>query len=49
MLRSAGFSIEARPEEEVYVCRWALRPTDAGAVYPAKAKPNGGDREAAGR
>jgi tRNA (mo5U34)-methyltransferase len=36
MLRSAGFAIEANPEEEVFVCRRAER-TDRryGAVYPA--------------
>ena len=38
MLRSAGFAIEARPEEEVYVCRWkpvAVPPDGPHAVYPA--------------
>ncbi len=36
MLRSAGFTIESNPEDEVFVCRRAERP-DAryGAVYPA--------------
>ena len=34
MLRSAGFVIEANPEEEVYVCRPA--PAAHGAVYPAR-------------
>lgn len=37
MLRSAGFMIEANPEEEVFVCRPVARPTAFGAVYPAKA------------
>jgi tRNA (mo5U34)-methyltransferase len=37
MLRSAGFMIEANPEEEVFVCRPIPRPTAFGAVYPAKA------------
>lgn len=39
MLRAAGFRIEARPEEEVYICRTAdipYRAWGAGAVYPAK-------------
>lgn len=41
MLRSAGFEIIEHPEDEVYVCRRAERPTDEGAVYPAKPKSNG--------
>jgi tRNA (mo5U34)-methyltransferase len=36
MLRSAGFEITAHPEEEVYVCRGADRPYEAGPVYPAR-------------
>ena len=40
MLRSAGFVIEADPEEEVFVCRLAEPPTSFGAVYPAGADPN---------
>jgi tRNA (mo5U34)-methyltransferase len=36
MLRSAGFVIEANPEEEVFLCRPAERPSAFGAVYPAK-------------
>jgi tRNA (mo5U34)-methyltransferase len=36
MLRSAGFAIEAHPEEEVYVCRRIAAPRGAGAVYPAR-------------
>ena len=41
MLRASGFSIEARPEEEVYLCRVADKPFEGwgpggGAVYPAK-------------
>lgn len=35
MLRSAGFTIEDHPEEEVYVCRKAEQPYGPGAVYPA--------------
>ena len=38
MLRSAGFTIESQPEEEVYVCRWgsvAVPPDGPHAVYPA--------------
>jgi len=36
MLRSAGFVIEANPEEEVYVCRPGPPPSAYGAVYPAR-------------
>ena len=41
MLRAAGFSIESRPEEEVYICRVAAMPCAgwgmrSGAVYPAR-------------
>jgi tRNA (mo5U34)-methyltransferase len=36
MLRSAGFSIAAHPEEEVYLCNRVAPPFGAGAVYPAK-------------
>ena len=38
MLRSSGFRIEARPEDETYVCRWHPVPVPADgphAVYPA--------------
>jgi tRNA (mo5U34)-methyltransferase len=35
MLRSSGFTIEAHPEEEVYICRCGQQPGDA-AVYPPK-------------
>jgi len=38
MLRSAGFSIDKRIEEEVYLCRAADRPYakfGPAAVYPA--------------
>lgn len=38
MLRSAGFEITAHPEEEVFICRRASRPSGAGAVYPARGK-----------
>lgn len=38
MLRSSGFHIESNPEEEVFICRPAPRPTAFGAVYPAKAQ-----------
>ena len=40
MLRSAGFSIEAQPEHEVYLCRWrsVQAPADGPhCVYPARA------------
>jgi tRNA (mo5U34)-methyltransferase len=39
MLRAAGFTIEAQPEAEVYLCRVAPVPyadMGAGAVYPAR-------------
>jgi len=37
MLRSSGFRIEARPEDEVYLCRReAGRPWGADPVYPAR-------------
>jgi tRNA (mo5U34)-methyltransferase len=39
MLRSSGFTIEAQPEEEVYVCRWkpvAVPPDGPHAVYPSR-------------
>lgn len=38
MLRSAGFRIECRPEDETYFCRWrplAMPPDGPHAVYPA--------------
>ena len=41
MLRSAGFSIENRIEEEVYLCRVADRPYaqhGPAAVYPSKGR-----------
>lgn len=36
MLRAAGFAILSHPEQEVYVCRRAERPSPHGAVYPAR-------------
>ncbi|HLH12675.1 MAG TPA: TIGR04290 family methyltransferase [Methylovirgula sp.] len=36
MLRSSGFEILARPENEVYLCRCSGRPGGEGAVYPAR-------------
>ncbi|MGQ3355445.1 MAG: TIGR04290 family methyltransferase [Phreatobacter sp.] len=36
MLRSAGFEITDHPEEEVYICRRAERPTPSGPVYPVR-------------
>ena len=39
MLRAAGFTIETRAEDEVYICRAAQMPyanLGTGAVYPAK-------------
>lgn len=44
MLRSAGFEVLERPEEEVFICRRVERPTAAGAVYPAKPKSEDGLR-----
>ena len=38
MLRSAGFSIEAHPEDEVYICRLAEPAWGGGAVYPKGGK-----------
>jgi tRNA (mo5U34)-methyltransferase len=35
MLRSAGFDILSRPEEEVWLCRRQARPDWSGEVYPA--------------
>jgi tRNA (mo5U34)-methyltransferase len=45
MLRSAGFTIEAHPEPEVYICRVAPVPYaqfGPAAVYPAKGPKEGG-------
>jgi len=36
MLRSSGFEIVSRPEEEVYVCRVAATLAAEGAVHPAR-------------
>ena len=36
MLRSAGFGIICRLEDETYLCRRGPRPGDGGAVYPAR-------------
>jgi tRNA (mo5U34)-methyltransferase len=47
MLRSAGFEILEHPEEEVFVCRRGERPKAAGAVYPARPKPEANGGEAA--
>ncbi|TFW14210.1 TIGR04290 family methyltransferase [Brevundimonas intermedia] len=44
MLRSAGFDLLQRPEEEVFLCRRVDRPTDAAAVYPARPAVNGHDK-----
>ena len=41
MLRSAGFRIESRPEDEVYICRWqpvAVPPDGPHSVYPTRPK-----------
>ena len=44
MLRSAGFQVLDRPEEEVFLCRRTERPTEAGAVYPARSPLKGHDK-----
>ena len=49
MLRSAGFEILERPEDEVFICRRTDAPTEAGAVYPAKPLTNGKAHGANGR
>ncbi len=49
MLRSAGFEILDRPEDEVFICRRTERPTEAGAVYPARPRTNGKSHGANGR
>jgi len=39
MLRSSGFTIEAQPEDEVYLCRWTeieIPPDGPPSVYPAR-------------
>lgn len=41
MLRSAGFAIAARPEEEVYLCRWQQLPASPDGphcVYPNRGR-----------
>jgi tRNA (mo5U34)-methyltransferase len=38
MLRSAGFAILARPEEEVFICRRQELPSGSYAVYPKRAE-----------
>ncbi|HEX8553211.1 MAG TPA: TIGR04290 family methyltransferase [Sphingomonas sp.] len=45
MLRAAGFTVEASPENEVYLCRVAPVPYaehGPAAVYPARSDTNGG-------
>jgi tRNA (mo5U34)-methyltransferase len=44
MLRSSGFAVVSHPEEEVYLCRVAERPSPDGAVYPARGGEGGGTR-----
>ena len=41
MLRSAGFEVTERPEEEVFICKVSQRRSGAGPVYPARPKSNG--------
>ncbi|MDO9712334.1 TIGR04290 family methyltransferase [Paracraurococcus lichenis] len=38
MLRSAGFAIEAHPEQEVYLCRRVEAPPGAAAAYPVRGR-----------
>jgi tRNA (mo5U34)-methyltransferase len=38
MLRSSGFSIEAHPEHEVFICRVAERPANIKPVYPGSGR-----------
>ncbi len=39
MLRSAGFAVSSRPEDETYLCRRVARPgVCAGAVYPSRTR-----------
>jgi tRNA (mo5U34)-methyltransferase len=40
MLRSAGFVIEANPEEEVFICRPGRRSAGVEPVYPARPRHN---------
>ncbi|RVD60182.1 TIGR04290 family methyltransferase [Mesorhizobium sp. M2D.F.Ca.ET.185.01.1.1] len=40
MLRSAGFDILLRPEDEVYFCRASGESTGSAAVYPSKGETN---------
>jgi tRNA (mo5U34)-methyltransferase len=47
MLRSAGFRVEANPEEEVFVCRPVQASPACGAVYPARACSDNKGRVAA--
>jgi tRNA (mo5U34)-methyltransferase len=44
MLRSAGFTILARPEQEVYLCRRGQREPHVSAVYPARRETGRDDR-----
>lgn len=44
MLRSAGFAILARPEQEVYLCRRGQREPHVSAVYPATRETGRDDR-----
>jgi tRNA (mo5U34)-methyltransferase len=36
MIRSAGFEITGRPEDEVYICRHVATPAGAGSLDPAR-------------
>jgi tRNA (mo5U34)-methyltransferase len=47
MLRASGFTVEARPERDVYLCRVAPVPYaeyGPAAVYPARAPAQGGSK-----
>jgi tRNA (mo5U34)-methyltransferase len=36
MLRSAGFTIDAHPEDEVFICRWRNVPLADQAAYAVR-------------
>ena len=38
LLRSAGFVVVARPEDEVFICRWQELPSGSLVVYPRTAE-----------
>jgi tRNA (mo5U34)-methyltransferase len=38
MLRSAGFTIEAHPEHEVFICRFREAAVETQAAYPPRTR-----------